>query len=183
MNYKSLLFLLLLPIVLFSFGTDHHQWASRRFVHNDLQGIAYLVVSKSKYELYIYDDLGWYATYPVVFGNKDLSDKMYEGDRKTPEGVFHIVSKRPHEKWGRIMLLDYPTTADIDKFNQRKAQGLIPQSAKIGGGIGIHGTWPKDEDVVENFKNWTNGCVSLKRDEMDEVYAMIPIGTKVTIRK
>ena len=79
------------------------------------------------------------------------------------------------------MLIDYPNKSDIEKFNQRKAKGLIPQNAKIGGGIGIHGTWPRDEIAVENFQNWTNGCVSLKRDEMNELYNMIPIGTKVTI--
>lgn len=183
MKHKSLFFVLVIPIVLLSFKTSHHQAVSRRFLFNDIQGVAYIVVSKSKYELYIYDDLGWYATYPVVFGSKDLNDKMLEGDRKTPEGNYKIVSKRPHEKWGKIMLLDYPNKADIDKFNLRKAQGLIPANAKIGGGIGIHGTWPRDEVAVENFQNWTNGCISLKRDEMNEFYSLIPIGTKVTIKR
>ena len=35
------------------------------------------------------------ATYPVVFGSKSLDDKMMEGDRSTPEGTYHIASKRP----------------------------------------------------------------------------------------
>src|SRR5215213_3600071 len=47
----------------------------------------YIVVDKSNYELYVYDAKGWYATYPVVFGNRSLDDKKMEGDRKTPEGV------------------------------------------------------------------------------------------------
>ena len=38
---------------------------------------------------------------PVVFGNKDLGDKLMEGDKRTPEGNFKIISKRPHEKWHR----------------------------------------------------------------------------------
>ena len=34
-----------------------------------------IVVDKSNYELYVYDAKGWYATYPVVFGNRNLDDK------------------------------------------------------------------------------------------------------------
>ena len=34
-----------------------------------------IVVDKSNYELYVYDAKGWYATYPVVFGNRSLDDK------------------------------------------------------------------------------------------------------------
>src|ERR1700694_802023 len=68
-----------------------------------------IVVSKSKYELYVYDAEGWFATYPVVFGNSSLEDKKMEGDRNTPEGSFRIVNKRVHEQWDRYMGLDYPT--------------------------------------------------------------------------
>lgn len=146
-------------------------------------GIVYIIVDKSDYELQVYDEEGWYATYPVVFGNKSLGDKMMEGDRKTPEGTFRIVNKRPHQKWHRIMGLDYPTRESWQKFNQRKAQGLIPANAKIGGGIAIHGTWPNDNIVVDDFTNWTNGCVSLKNEDLDELDGYLPIGTKVTIQR
>jgi lipoprotein-anchoring transpeptidase ErfK/SrfK len=80
-----------------------------------------------------------------------------------------------------MMLIDFPTKADIDKFNQRKAEGLIPRGARIGGGIGIHGTWPRDDMAVDYMQQWTNGCISLKNDEVDELYDIIPVGTKVTI--
>src|SRR5690349_2279435 len=53
-----------------------------------------IVVDKSSYELYVYDAEGWYATYPVVFGNNTLDDKKMEGDKNTPEGTFKIVNKR-----------------------------------------------------------------------------------------
>lgn len=171
-------------ISLFSFSHHENKRAiMHSFFNTELNGTPYIIIDKSDYELKVYDDDGWYATYPVVFGNKDLNDKMMEGDRKTPEGTFKIVSKRPHEKWDKIMLIDYPTKADIDKFNQRKAQGLIPKYAKPGGGIGIHGTWPRDEMAVDYFQNWTNGCVSLKNDEIEELYSMIPVGTRVTIQR
>src|SRR5215216_5558919 len=61
-------------------------------------GAVRIVVDKSSYELYVYDSKGWFATYPVVFGNSSLEDKKMEGDRNTPEGSFKIASKRVHEK-------------------------------------------------------------------------------------
>ena len=38
-------------------------------------GTVYIIIDKSDYELNVYDDKGWYATYPVVFGNNSLEDK------------------------------------------------------------------------------------------------------------
>jgi murein L,D-transpeptidase YafK len=142
-----------------------------------------MVVDKSNYELYVYDALGWFATYPVVFGNNSLDDKKVEGDRNTPEGTFRIVNKRVHEKWDRYMGLDYPNKESLEKFKQRKKNGEIPTSASPGGGIGIHGTWPKDDFVVDRYKNWTNGCISLKNEDIEDLYSYITVGTPITIRK
>ncbi len=142
-----------------------------------------IVVDKSSYEMYVYDALGWFATYPVVFGNNSLEDKKMEGDRNTPEGTFKIVSKRIHEKWDRYMGLDYPTKESLDRFYQRKRTGQIPASASPGGGIGIHGTWPREDFVIDRFKNWTNGCISLKNEDIEDLYSYISIGTPITIRK
>jgi murein L,D-transpeptidase YafK len=143
----------------------------------------YIIVDKSDYELKVYDEEGWYATYPIVFGSKDLSDKMKEGDKRTPDGQFTIVLKKIHPKWGPELLLDYPNGMSIQKFNQRKASGLIPKNAKIGDGIAIHATRPDEEWTVDNFYNWTDGCVSVKYTEMKDLFSYIPVGTKVTIQQ
>lgn len=166
-----------------SFKTIERRVIKRNLFKTDPVGLVYLVVDKSNYELEVYDQEGWYATYPVVFGNKDLSDKLMEGDRRTPEGTFKIISKRPHQKWHKMLMLDYPTQESWQKFKARKAKGVIPANAKIGGGIAIHGTWPKDDLVVDDFTNWTNGCVSLKNEDLDELDAIVPIGTKVIIKR
>ena len=147
------------------------------------EGTYLIVVEKSKYELSLYDNNGWYATYPVVFGNKDLKDKMREGDRETPEGSFTIISKKVHEKWDRFLMLDYPTQESYKKFNERKAKGLIPKNATIGGGVGIHGTWPKEDYAIDRYDNWTQGCISMKNPDVEELYNLVPVGTKVVIKK
>jgi murein L,D-transpeptidase YafK len=142
-----------------------------------------IVIDKSDYELSIYDEKGWFATYPVVFGNSSLSDKKMQGDKNTPEGSFHIIAKRIHDKWCRFMSLDYPTKESYDRFNSRKQRGEIPSNASIGGGIGIHGTWPHEDFVIDRYTNWTEGCISMKNMDVSEIYGYVKANTNVTIKK
>jgi len=177
MGAKKIVLLSLVSLSFFAFDhTNFHRSLN-------IEGDVYIIIVKSDYELKVYDKEGWYATYPVVFGSKSLEDKMMEGDRKTPEGEYHVVIKKTDPKWDKMMLLDYPTKTDYAKFNERKAKGLIPKGAKIGNGIGIHGTWNHDEMAVDLYQNWTNGCISLKREDIEELYDLIPKGTKVIIQK
>ena len=146
-------------------------------------GAVYIIIDKSDYELSVFDEKGWYATYPVVFGNSSLADKKMQGDRNTPEGSFKIISKRIHEKWNRYMGIDYPTKESWEKFNLRKERGEIPSTARIGGGIGIHGTWPHEDFQIDRYRNWTLGCISMKNEDVEDLYRYINPGTRVIIRK
>jgi murein L,D-transpeptidase YafK len=175
----SILILLLL-CVLFSFDKGHRSAKIRS--HKSSDSAYYIIVDKSDFELKVYDAEGWYATYPVVFGSKDPGDKLREGDKKTPNGSFKIILKKIHKQWGPELLLDYPTKENVELFKERKAQGLIPSNAKIGAGIAIHATRPQEEWTVDNFYNWTDGCVSVKYSEMKDLFSYIPVGTKVTIQ-
>ena len=162
---------------------NHTESVKRIFAGSGPVGNVSIVIDKSDYELSVYDEKGWYATYPVVFGNNTLADKKMEGDKNTPEGSFSIVSKRVHEKWCRFMALDYPTAESRERFNQRKQRGEIPSNAKIGGAIGIHGTWPHEDFVIYKCKNWTLGCISMKNNDVKEIYAFTNAGARVSIRK
>lgn len=166
-------------------STTSRSKINKRFSWNSGEPIGNIsiIIDKSDYELSVYDDKGWYATYPVVFGNNSLSDKKMQGDKNTPEGSFRITTKRVHEKWSRYLAIDYPTQQSRDKFNQRKQRGEIPANAQIGGGIGIHGTWPHEGFVIDRYKNWTLGCISMKNEDVQEVYGYTHSGTKVTIRQ
>lgn len=153
------------------------------FASNYSKSSYYIVIDKSDYELKVYDAEGWLITYPVVFGNDDLGDKMVQGDRETPEGTFTIISKKVHSKWCRYMGIDYPTRESIDLFNRRKLMGMIPANASIGGDIGIHGTWPREGYAIDQYQNWTMGCISLKNEHVTQLYKLIPVGTRITIKK
>ena len=143
----------------------------------------FLLIDKSSYRLYLYEDVTLLKSYPVVFGSDDLSDKMVQGDRRTPEGIFHIVAKKYDNRWSRFLLLDYPNESAEAKFNRRKASHIIPANASIGNGIGIHGTWPKDDFVFAYRQNWTNGCISMHNKDVDELFNVVKVGTPVVIRR
>lgn len=177
--------LLLSPLFLYFF-LPLNVSNKNRTLHDVPEGAAnpyYIIVDKSDYELKVYDNEGWLATYPVVFGSNDLRDKFMEGDKRTPEGQFKVLLKKIHPKWGPELLLDFPNPETMKKFQQRKGQGLVPKTAKPGSGIAIHATRPEEEWTVDYYQNWTDGCVSLKYTEAKDLYSYIPPGTPVTIQK
>lgn len=141
----------------------------------------YIIISKKNYELKVYDEEGWYATYPCVFGSNDLRDKYREGDKRTPVGQFKVLLKKSNAKWAFELLLDYPNEESRQKFKQRIARGEIPANSRIGGGIAIHATRPQEEWTVDYYQNWTDGCISLKYSEAKDLFSYIMVGTPVTI--
>ena len=142
----------------------------------------HLIISKSHHTMRLYDSAdNFLEQYPAVFGHADLGDKLMKGDKKTPEGVFHITHKRKHEKWDCFLAIDYPNKESYEKFNKRKAYGLIPANAQIGGDIGIHGTWPNEDFAIDQNQNWTEGCVSTKNKYIEQLFALLPVGTRIEI--
>jgi murein L,D-transpeptidase YafK len=188
----SILFLIFFSSLFFSFirvkedtsvNAVNNAIVKRSYKSSAADNPYYIVISKKSYELKVYDDKGWYATYPCVFGSNDLRDKYMEGDKRTPEGNFKIIVKRNNAKWKYELLLDYPNENSFQKFRSRISRGEIPGNARIGGGIAIHATRPQEEWTVDYYQNWTDGCISLKYSEAKDLYSYIPVGTPVTITR
>lgn len=139
-------------------------------------------VFKSKYRLNVYYKGKVLTAYKCVFGPNCTLQKMQEGDRRTPEGTFTILDVKGHEKWEKFMLLDYPNEESRRIFENAKANGLVPASARIGGSVGIHGIWPNGDNVIDLKHNWTDGCVSIKNKDVEELSKIVKPGmTKITI--
>jgi hypothetical protein len=131
-----------------------------------------IVVSKIDRELTLYRNGVPLHTYQAGLGFNFLSDKLYSGDRATPEGNYRIVRKLPASKYFRGLLLDYPNAEDQRRFSRAKREGLLPASARIGGLIEIHGGG-KD--------GMTYGCVALEDQHMLDLYNTVEVGTPVVI--
>ncbi len=89
------------------------------------------------------------------------SKKMREGDFKTPEGEYYVVSKHPSDKYGYFIGISYPNIEDAKRglesrlISQREYDAIVeankkhqqpPWNTAIGGAVGIHGRWQKRRD-------------------------------------
>lgn len=140
-----------------------------------------ILIEKSKYRLTLYYQEQPIKSYPVVFGSNPQGDKLKEGDYKTPEGIFKIRDLYPHSSWSKFIWLDYPNQDSWNKHLQAKKAGKIAYSARIGSEIGIHGVPANGDYLIDEVNNWTWGCISLKNQDVDELYATIQVGTTVKI--
>ena len=140
-------------------------------------------IDKSDFALSVMDIDKVIKQYSVVLGTNPIDDKRIQGDRCTPEGTFHIVSKYPHKNWRKFIWIDYPNEESKRKFKEAKSKGEIPKDAKIGGEVGIHGTPEGGDYLIDNKVNWTWGCISLNRKDVDEIYPYIKKSTEIIIEK
>ena len=143
----------------------------------------WILVRKSDRTLSVFDANRPLKTYTVVLGRDPVAPKLYEGDRRTPEGSYRVVSKSAHRAWQRFLLLDYPNADNLEDYTRGRAQGLVPsrngQVAGTGGAVGIHGT--EDDDLNRKGVNWTYGCISLVSRDIQELYDLVSVGTPVVI--
>ena len=140
-------------------------------------------IDKSDFVLSVMDIDKVIKQYSVVLGINPIDDKRIQGDRCTPEGTFHIVSKYPHKNWRKFIWIDYPNEESKRKFKEAKSKGEISKDAKIGGELGIHGTPEGSDYLIDNKVNWTWGCISLNRKDVDEIYPYIKKSTEIIIEK
>lgn len=143
----------------------------------------WILVRKADHTLTVFDADLRVKTYAVVLGADPVDPKLYEGDRRTPEGEYHIIAKHVHPEWQRFLLLDYPSADDRQVYAWSRANGLVPaRGGKVpgtGGAVGIHGT--SDDAANRAGLNWTYGCISLLSQDIEELYDIIPVGTPVVI--
>jgi murein L,D-transpeptidase YafK len=146
----------------------------------------FVLVDKTCGRLDVYYSGRRVRSYDAVFGGGGLGTKRYEGDRRTPIGLYAIVYKRWHPRWSRFLLLDYPNPDDVARYRQDIERGWVPErgdgsSAGIGSQIGIHGSDKPELNAAH--VNWTHGCVSIANADVEDLYRLVPEGTFVLIRE
>lgn len=117
----------------------------------------------------------------VAIGPGGAGPKLQEGDKVTPVGRYHIVSKSP-SRYHVFMGLDYPNAVDRARFAELKRAGTLPKDATIGGDVGIHGSPPqKVWKPLHKTVDWTLGCVAVDDDEIEAIAKRVAVGTVVDI--
>ena len=154
---------------------DHLSWAESE---------SYLVVvRKACRTLDVYRFGARVRSFPAVFGLNGRGSKLYEGDLRTPTGLYMIVDKRRHPRWRHFLLLDYPNVQDLHRYWLAMETGGIPRRGDgyvgAGGAVGIHGT---DKPSLNHHNvDWTWGCISLDNADIDDLATLVPVGTLVLI--
>ncbi len=132
----------------------------------------------------------------IAIGRYGKTYFKVRGDNKTPLGKFRIGWTNKKTRYYRFLGLTYPDLPAADRalvderideaqwqsIRRASEAGTVPsQNTPLGGMIGIHGIGTGDRDVHDKF-NWTNGCVALTNEEIDELLQWVKIGTLVEIR-
>ena len=115
-------------------------------------------------------------TYKVALGSVPVGPKQVEGDHKTPEGNYVIDAKNAHSRFHLSLHISYPSAAD-----QQHAHSM---GARPGGAIMIHGLAAPFAylGALHRQTDWTDGCVAVTNAEIEEIWKLVPVGTRVEIR-
>jgi murein L,D-transpeptidase YafK len=134
-----------------------------------------LVVYKSKRQLLAYSKGALLKTYSIALGRQPIGDKQFEGDKKTPEGLYFINGKNPNSGYYKNLGISYPNASDM-----KEAKKL---GKPVGGDIKIHGLRNRGGLLgkCHRWFDWTLGCIAVTNEEMDELYNAVPIGTPIEI--
>ncbi|MGH7597915.1 MAG: L,D-transpeptidase family protein [bacterium] len=152
------------------------QWAAETIAWSAQQNAAAIVVDKMAHRSRLYVAGRLKAEYAVDLGPRWLGHKKQKGDGATPEGHYLVIKKKRagQTKYYKALELDYPNKDDRQNFLVAQKNGELPRYAHIGGLIEIHGDGGRGI-------NWTAGCVALRNQDMDELFALAEVGTRVTI--
>ena len=138
--------------------------------------ITRLVVMKSKRQMWAYNQDTLVKIYPISLGKSPIGHKQFEGDKKTPEGIYRINERNPNSAYHKNLGISYPNAED-------KAYALS-QGKSPGGLIKIHGLPNKFPDIGRQHlrKDWTDGCIAVTNEEIDELFNAVVHNAEIDIR-
>lgn len=134
-----------------------------------------IVVEKYEHRMTLYAGSEAIGVFQVALGKKQ-GQKASAGDNRTPEGLYHIDARNPNSRFHLALHVSYPNADDV-----ARAQKL---GVSTGGDIMIHGL-PNGQGaagVAHREYDWTNGCVAVTDQEIEQIWSAVPVGTLVRIK-
>jgi len=135
-----------------------------------------IVIEKGKRTMTLMSGSTVLKTYKVALGGQPVGAKQRIGDHKTPEGLYVVDQKKAASQFHRALHISYPNARD--KENARKL-GVSP-----GGDVEIHGLGAKYGWVgaAHRQMDWTDGCIAVTNEEIDEIWPLVAVGTPLEIK-
>lgn len=131
-----------------------------------------VLVVKSERMLYLKSNGEILRQYPVALGPVPWGHKQQEGDERTPEGRYVLDYKNEASRFYKSIRVSYPNLRDRLRAEEL---GVSP-----GGNIMIHGQPDGAEEGAQLF-NWTDGCIAVSNEHMDEIWQLVTVGTPIEI--
>lgn len=137
--------------------------------------VSQVLVKKGERRLYLLAGNEVVRSYRIGLGDNPSGHKLYEGDERTPEGEYILDWRNPHSDFYKSIHISYPNEQDRELA---AAWGLDP-----GGSIMIHGLPNGAEDMEFAYLglDWTDGCIAVSNEEMDEIWQLVADGTPIQI--
>jgi murein L,D-transpeptidase YafK len=135
-----------------------------------------IVVEKAAHRLTLLRNGDVLKSYDVALGSAPRGHKQQEGDGRTPEGPYSIDFKNARSRFHLALRISYPNAEDRASALRR---GVSP-----GSDIMIHGL-PNGLGWLAGLhlrRDWTDGCIAVTNRQVDEIWPLVDVGTKVEIR-
>ncbi len=146
--------------------------ASMAAVEANLPSTDMVVIYKADHIMELYHSGTLTRTYDIHLGFHPYGLKTKEGDGRTPEGLYTINRHNPNSKYHLSLGISYPGPEDRGNAT---LMGVPP-----GGEVMIHGL-PNGIHNVSDPGDWTNGCIAVDNQAIEEIYASVKDGTPVMI--
>jgi murein L,D-transpeptidase YafK len=146
------------------------------FAQNANVSVDRVVVYKHERKLVLLSAGKELRSYKVALGGEPVGPKTRHGDHRTPEGIYTLDSRNPNSHFYKAFHISYPNSKDTAAARK---QGVGP-----GGDIMLHGL-PKEYAWVGKahvLHDWTDGCIAVTNEEMDEIWKLVRVGTPIEIK-
>ena len=130
-----------------------------------------LQVYKARRRMFLFHHRDMLKDYNIHLGFQAEGPKRFKGDGRTPEGAYLIDRRNPNSSFHLSLGISYP---DAQDRAYAAFHGKDP-----GGDIFIHGGRRRGKD--RRGPDWTAGCIAVNDRQMEEIYAMVGLGTPIDI--
>jgi murein L,D-transpeptidase YafK len=115
-------------------------------------------------------------TYRVALGGDPLGPKDRQGDHRTPEGAYVLDRRNVQSKFYKSIHISYPDAKDVARAGKMQVSP--------GGDVYVHGLPNGYKWVGSNhrLKDWTDGCIAVTDEEIDEIWRAVRDGTPIEIK-
>jgi hypothetical protein len=142
-------------------------------------GAERVLVDKSERKLVLFKGGRPYREYRISLGGMPEGPKQRAGDLRTPEGVYTLDWRNPRSRFYKSIHISYPNEQDRTRAAEL---GVDP-----GGNIMIHGehylpSLKRTLRRAKTPKDWTEGCIAINNESMDEIWHEVADGTPIEIR-